>query len=133
MKRILMCAVSVAILCLTVVCLLWWRSYRESHAVYDGRRVTRKLEWYGYGLGSPLRKSLYAKYYVYEDQPGHWVKQGPYVEYYPNGNVRLENYYVDDQQNGKESIFNEAGIETLRIYWQQNKNVGYLRCPCVDP
>jgi antitoxin component YwqK of YwqJK toxin-antitoxin module len=133
MKRVLMCAVGVTILCLTVVCLLWWRSHRESHAVYDGRRVTRKLEWYGHGLGNPLRKSLYAKYYVYEGQPGHWVKQGPYVEYYPNGNVRLENYYVDDQQNGKESIFNEAGIETLRIYWQQNKNVGYQRCPCVDP
>jgi antitoxin component YwqK of YwqJK toxin-antitoxin module len=61
------------------------------------------------------------------------MREGPATEYYPNRNVRFRGYYVAGKLDGNESIFNEAGIETLRILWKDGQQVSSLRCPCVSP
>jgi antitoxin component YwqK of YwqJK toxin-antitoxin module len=91
------------------------------------------MEWYGYSLILPIPASRSSAYYTYKDQTGAWVREGPYVEYYRNGNLRLESYYVHGQLDGKESVFNEYGNEMFRIYWAQDKQLREIRCPCVDP
>jgi hypothetical protein len=117
-----------------LACALWfYLTFIGLHSVYNGRRVSRKTQWYAYSLVLPIPVSRYSVYYVYQDQPGAWIREGPYAEYYRNGNVRLERYYLHGEQDGKESVFNEYGNEMFRTYWAQGKQVRRIQCPCVDP
>jgi hypothetical protein len=104
-----------------------------SRAVYNGQRVTRKTQWYVYSLQLPIPVGRAAIYYAYQNADGAWIREGPSVEYYRNGNPRTKSYFLHGQVEGKESDFNEYGIEMFRFYWAQGKMVRELRCPCVDP
>jgi hypothetical protein len=115
-------------------CLLWlYITFIASDSVYNGLRVARKTQWYGYSQVLPIPTGRFSVYYAYQDPTGAWIREGPYVEYYSNGHVRFERYYVHGQPDGKESVFNEAGIEMFRTNWDQGKEVRRIHCPCVDP
>ncbi|MGA9888564.1 MAG: hypothetical protein WBQ31_13775 [Candidatus Acidiferrales bacterium] len=133
MKRVRILLLSFAAISALLICVLLFLFLHGRHAVYNGQRVTRKTQWYGYGYGIPIPTGLASVYYAYQEPTGTWIREGPCVEYYPNGKRRIESYYLHGQLDVKESLFNENGIETLRFYWAQRKMVREVRCPCVDP
>jgi hypothetical protein len=133
MKRALILLLSFAAVATLLICALLFLVLRGSHAVYNGRRVTRQTEWYAYSLIIPIPRSRAAVYYAYQDATGAWIREGPCVEYYLNGKLRLVSYYRSGQLDATQSVFNEYGIETLRFYWAQGKMVREVRCPCVGP
>ena len=113
----------------------WWFyfTFIGPDATYNGQRVVRRTQWYGYSQVFPIPTGRFSAAYAYWDKTGAWIREGPYVEYYPNGNVRIASYYLHGHLDGKESVFNESGIEMFRTYWDQDKQVRRLQCPCVDP
>jgi hypothetical protein len=113
----------------------WWFyfTFIGPDAIYNGQRVVRRTQWYGYSQVFPIPTGRFSAAYAYRDKTGAWIREGPYVEYYPNGNVRIASYYLHGHLDGKESVFNESGIEMFRTYWDQDKQVRRLQCPCVDP
>jgi len=133
MKRVRILLLSFAFIATLLICALLFLVLRGSHAVYNGRRVTRQTQWYGYSQIIPIPRSRAAVYYAYRDATGAWIREGPCVEYYLNGNLRIVSYYLHGQLDAKQSVFNEYGIETLRFYWARGKMVREIRCPCVDP
>src|ERR1700733_12509780 len=84
---------------------LWWSyiTFIASDSVYNGLRVARKTQWYGYSQVLPIPTGRFSVYYAYRDPTGAWIREGPYVEYYRNGHVRFERFYVHGQTDGKES------------------------------
>ena len=135
MKRLPTWTIAIAILLVFFSCFLLWFyfTFIGRPAVYNGRRVARKTEWYGYSQILPIPTGRFSVSYGYQDQAGVWIPEGPYTGYFPNGNVRVECYYVHGQLDGKQSIFNEAGIEIFRTYWTLGIEVHRIQCPCVDP
>lgn len=133
MKRVRILLLSFAAIGALLICALLFLFLREAHAVYNGQRVTRQTQWYVYSLLLPIPVGRAAVYYAYQDSDGAWIREGPSVEYYRNGNVRTESYFLHGQAEGKVSDFNEYGIEVFRFYWAQGKMVREIRCPCVDP
>jgi hypothetical protein len=101
--------------------------------VYNGHRVVSRSEWYGYSWVLPIPTNLSSRCYAYRDQTGAWIWEGPCVKYYRNGNLRVQSNYLHGLLDGRESIFNKAGIEMSRTYWTQGKDVRHIQCPCVDP
>jgi len=101
--------------------------------VYNGHRVIPKSQWYVYSLMLPIPTTLESRCYAYRDQTGALIWEGPCVQYYPNGNLRVQSHYLHGQLDGRESIFNESGIEMSRTYWTQGKDVRLIQCPCADP
>jgi len=116
-----------------LTCAVLFLALRGSHAVYNGLRVARQTQWYVYSLTIPIPTSRAAVYYAYQDATGAWIREGPCVEYYQNGNLRLVSNYLHGELDATQSVFNEYGIETLRFYWAQGKMVREVRCPCVGP
>jgi hypothetical protein len=133
MKRVRILLLSFAVMATLLICALLFLVLRGSHAVYNGRSVTRQTQWYVYSLTIPIPTGRAAVYYAYQDATGAWIREGPCVEYYQNGKLRLVSYYLHGELDAKQSVFNEYGIETLRFYWAQGKMVREIRCPCVDP
>jgi hypothetical protein len=133
MKRALVLLLSFALMATLLICALLFLVLRGSHAIYNGRRVTRQTQWYVYSLTIPIPTGRAAVCYAYQDAAGAWIREGPCVEYYPNGRLRLVSYYLNGQLDATQSVFNEYGIETLRFYWAQGKMVREVRCPCVGP
>jgi hypothetical protein len=133
MKRAQIFLLGFAVTATLLICELLFLVLGGSHAVYNGRRVTRRTEWYAYSLIVPIPRSRAAVYYAYQDATGAWIREGPCVEYYLNGKLRLVSYYLNGQLDATQSVFNEYGIETLRFYWAQGKMVREVRCPCVGP
>jgi len=113
----------------------WWFyfTFIGPDAIYNGQPVVRRTQWYGYSQVIPIPTGRFSAAYAHRDETGAWIREGPYVEYYPNGNVRIRSYYLHDHLDGKESVFNEYGIEMFRIFWDQDQEVRRIQCPCVDP
>ncbi len=133
MKRERILLLSFAVIATLMICALLFLVLRGLHAVYNGRRVTRQTQWYVYSLTIPIPRRLAAVCYAYQDATAAWIREGPCVEYYPNGKLRLDSYYLHGELDARQSVFNEYGIETLRFYWAQGKMVREIHCPCVDP
>jgi len=134
MKRPRPPTIGFAVAFILLCCSLWLYSTLIGwRAVYNGQRVAPKSQWYAYSLVLPIPTGLASRCYAYRDQTGTLIWEGPCVKYYPNGKLRVRSNYLHGQLDGKESIFNEAGIELSRIYWNQDKIVRQIQCPCVDP
>jgi hypothetical protein len=133
MKRVRILLLSCAAIATILICALLFLVLGGSHAVYNGRRVTRQTQWYVYSLTIPIPTGRAAVCYAYQDATGAWIREGPCVEYYQDGKLRLVSNYLHGELDAKQSVFNEYGIETLRFYWAQGKMVREIRCPCVDP
>jgi hypothetical protein len=119
---------------IVLICASWFYVvFVGPHSVYNGQRATRRIQWYGYSSVLPIPVARFAVYYESQEQAGAWIREGPYAEYYRNGHVRLERYYLHGEQDGTESVFNEYGNEMFRTYWVQGKQVRRIQCPCVDP
>lgn len=132
MKRVRLMLLSFAAISALLICVVLFLFLRGAHAVYNGQRVTRKTQWYAYSMQLPIPVRRAAIYYAYQGADGARVREGPSVENYRNGNLRTESYFLHGQVEGKESDFNEYGIEMFRFYWAQGKMVREVRCPCVD-
>jgi hypothetical protein len=91
-------------------------SFIGPEAIYNGQRLFRKTQWYGYSQMIPIPNRRFSTAYAYRDKTGAWIREGPYVEYYRNGNFRIASYYLHGHLDGKESVFNEYGIEMFRTY-----------------
>ena len=135
MKRLPAWTIAIAVFFGLVSCFLLWFyfTFIGRPAVYNGHRVTRRTKWYGYSEVLPIPTGRFSVSYDYQDETGVWIQEGPATEYYSNGNVRVQGYYLHGQLEGKQSVFNEAGIEMFRTYWTLGKEIHRIQCPCVDP
>lgn len=56
-----------------------------------------------------------------------WIREGSFVEYYQNGNMCSEGYFIDGLEDGYWKDYHENGILAAEGYYSKGKETGTWR------
>lgn len=93
--------------------------------VIAGREVHKVVEYYSLFWGSPFHDGPANIHWAYTDSSGHEVKHGPNQNFYGNGRLQYESFYLDGKQDGTATSWNEKGEMTGQAFWRMGQDVGW--------
>lgn len=93
--------------------------------VIAGKTVHKVTHYYALVWGLPFHDGPSDIHWAYNDPSGHEVRHGPYQNFYGNGRVQYEAFYLDGKEDGTATSWNEKGVVTKRDFWRMGQDIGW--------
>lgn len=90
-----------------------------------GKKVHKVVEYYGLSWAVPIHDGPANIHWAYTNPAGQEVKHGPYQNFYGNGRLQYEAFYIDGKQEGPAASWNEHGVLTGQTFWRKGMDIGW--------